>query len=84
MNFLCSWQWTLCMVHAYIMAYRPVAKQWFCKQRPLLDNACNMYARNNSYCWKRGVFYVVRVVAVSEQQVAKHVLGARERNVTVK
>jgi hypothetical protein len=30
-----------------IVAYRPVAKQWLCKQRSLLGNAGNMYARNN-------------------------------------
>jgi hypothetical protein len=28
-------------------AYRPVAKRWFCKQRPLLDNGRNIHARNN-------------------------------------
>jgi hypothetical protein len=29
------------------VAYRPVAKPWLCKQRPLLGNACNLHARNN-------------------------------------
>jgi hypothetical protein len=40
-----------------IVAYRPVAKRWLCKERPLLrngsinsgrlGNACNIHARNN-------------------------------------
>jgi hypothetical protein len=29
------------------VAYRPVAKRWLCKQRPLLGNARNIHARNN-------------------------------------
>jgi hypothetical protein len=30
-----------------IMAYRPVAKRWLCKQRSLLANALNTHAHNN-------------------------------------
>jgi hypothetical protein len=30
-----------------IVTYRPVAKHWLCKQRPLLDNARNIHERNN-------------------------------------
>jgi hypothetical protein len=30
-----------------IVAYRPIVKQWLCKQRPLLGNARNIHARNN-------------------------------------
>jgi hypothetical protein len=29
------------------VAYRPVAKRWLCKQRPLLGNPCNIHASNN-------------------------------------
>jgi hypothetical protein len=28
------------------VAYRPVARRWLCKQRPLLGNAHNIHARN--------------------------------------
>jgi hypothetical protein len=31
----------------YIVAYRPVAKRWLCKLRPLLGNVRNIFARNN-------------------------------------
>jgi hypothetical protein len=31
----------------HTMAYRPVAKQWICKQLPLLGNTRNLHARNN-------------------------------------
>jgi hypothetical protein len=30
-----------------IVAYRPVAKQWLCKHRSLLNNFRNIHARNN-------------------------------------
>jgi hypothetical protein len=30
-----------------LWAYRPVAKQWLCKQLPLLGNVRNIHARNN-------------------------------------
>jgi hypothetical protein len=35
------------VVEYFIVAYRPVAKQWLRKQRPLLGKACNIHARNN-------------------------------------
>jgi hypothetical protein len=48
----------------YIVAYRPVAKQWLCKQRPLLGNARNMH-----------VTIEERVYApVSKQRIDNHVL----------
>jgi hypothetical protein len=34
-------------VCVYIVAYRPVAKQWLSKQRPLLGNARNIHACSN-------------------------------------
>jgi hypothetical protein len=64
-NILGTPNWT------HTVAYRPVAKQNLCKQRPFLGNCslntfrCNEYARNNSYCWKLGVFYVVRAVTAA-------------------
>jgi hypothetical protein len=52
------------MVH--IVAYRPVAKQWLSKQRPLLGSARNIHARNN------GVMQLV-----SKQRIGKHAYNNR-------
>jgi hypothetical protein len=35
-------------ININIVAYRPVAKQWICKHRPLLDNARNIHAANST------------------------------------
>jgi hypothetical protein len=35
------------MIYIYSVANRPVAKQWLCKQLPLLGNARSIQARNN-------------------------------------
>jgi hypothetical protein len=51
-----------------IVAYRPVAKEWLYKQRPLLSNTRNIQARNN----RRTMFSMVRGAAVSGQQLGKH------------
>jgi hypothetical protein len=37
----------LLRLYKCIVTFRPVAKRWLCKQRPLLGNARNMYACNN-------------------------------------
>jgi hypothetical protein len=50
-----------------IVTYKPVAKRWLCKQRPLLGNARNIHAHNN----RRTVFYVVRVATVAMQRRGK-------------
>jgi hypothetical protein len=67
-------------IKLYIVAYRPVAKQRLCKQRPLLGNARNMHARYN----RRTVFSVVRAAAISGQRLGKHVPAATVTNVTIK
>jgi hypothetical protein len=51
-----------------IVTYKPVAKRWLCKQRPLLGNARNIIACNN----RRNVFYVVRAATVAVQRRGKH------------
>jgi hypothetical protein len=38
-----SRQW-ICPILKYIVVYRPVAKQWLCKQQPLL---CNWWVNND-------------------------------------
>jgi hypothetical protein len=63
----------------YIVEYRPTAMQWFYIKRPLLGNA-----HNNSYCWKRGVFYVLCAVAVFRQRFGKHVPVAMDMKATTK
>jgi hypothetical protein len=50
------------------LTYRSDAKQWLCKQQPLLCSARNTHARNN---WKR-CFYVARPVTVAMQGRRKH------------
>jgi hypothetical protein len=42
------------------LAYRPVAKQWLCKQWPLLANARNIHAYNNRGIVGNDAFYSVR------------------------
>jgi hypothetical protein len=32
----------------HILAYRPIAKRWLCKQRPMLGNARSIHARNKT------------------------------------
>jgi hypothetical protein len=56
------------------VAYRPVAKHYLCKQRPLLCNT-----RNN----RKIVFSVVRAAAFSGQQLGKHVPAATDTNSTI-
>jgi hypothetical protein len=63
----------------HIVAYRPVAKRTLRKQRPFLGNgSVNTFPRQLmrtqqlSYCWKRGVFYVVRAATVAMQRRGKH------------
>jgi hypothetical protein len=43
--------------------HRPVAKQWLCKQRPLLGNARYIHGAKIG----KGVFYVVRAATVAMQ-----------------
>jgi hypothetical protein len=62
-----------------IVSYRPVAKRWFCKQRPLLGNDHNMHERNN----RRTVFLMVRATAVSGQLLCIHVPAATDTNATI-
>jgi hypothetical protein len=61
------------------VAYTLVARQWIYKQRPLLGNARNIYARNN----RRTVFSVVCAAAVSAQQLGKHVPATVDTNATI-
>jgi hypothetical protein len=62
-----------------IVAYRPVAKRWFCKQRPLLWSARNIHACNN----RRTVFSEVRAAVVSRQQLGKHVPAVTNTQTTI-
>jgi hypothetical protein len=63
----------------HIAAYRPVAKQWLYKQRPLLGKARNIHSGNN----RRKVFSVVRAAAVSGQQLGEHIPAATDTNATI-
>jgi hypothetical protein len=61
---------SVCFSHVffYIVAYRPVTKQWLDKQWPLLGNACNTRKRR----YKNGVFYVISTATIAEQRRGKH------------
>jgi hypothetical protein len=61
------------------VAYRPVAKQSFYKQRPLLCNARNIHAINI----RRTVFSVVRKGTASGQQHGKHVPAVTDTKATI-
>jgi hypothetical protein len=47
------------------VAYRPVAKQLLCEQRPLLGNARNIHARN------------MVMQLISKQRISKHAYNNR-------
>jgi hypothetical protein len=49
-----------CKTREFIVAYRPVPKQWLSKQQPLLGNA-----RNTHTTIEEQVFYVVRCAIVA-------------------
>jgi hypothetical protein len=59
------------------VAYRPVAKRWLCKQRPLLGNASNIHAHNNTVSVENDVFCLVR--AGQLEQLVSWVLQERLR-----
>jgi hypothetical protein len=74
-SILCSHNFTNIKVKNYIVACRPAAKLWLCKQWPLLGNGCTqdcvLYAvqviatwSNNGGIVEGGVFCAVRAKAI--------------------
>jgi hypothetical protein len=47
-----------------------VAKQWLCKQRPLLNNGCKRHACNNRRTAGSGVFCAIRAEAIQRGAAA--------------